>query len=346
VRSNVVAYAFARTFSFPAIANQKQQTITKPLRQMKPTKSLSGIFSLLFVAAIFLSACSSDNGNSPNDDNGNTIANNKNSNLKDGNQYTHRLEFPKLKGGRNIVVTHIDQSTDEVNYSVEWDGEKKSNRWTCYQLYQSNSKWNVGRWYGNPQYPSDPLIPSSMAFSYDPYWNTGYDHGHLCPSADRRNTNEAQKQTFYISNMQPQLSAFNGSAKGGGIWLTMENKIRAAFNINSKDTMFICRGGTIDESSKVKAYLRNGFIVPGYFFSAALMKYYNYAHKKWEYKAIGFWFKHENNQETSLKPYVVNIKELEELTHIDFFCNLPDDIEKKIESIDKDIVIKLWNINK
>ena len=76
---------------------------------MKPTKSLSGIFSLLFVAAIFLSACSSDNGNSPNDDNGNTIANNKNSNLKDGNQYTHRLEFPKLKGGRSIIVTHIDQ---------------------------------------------------------------------------------------------------------------------------------------------------------------------------------------------------------------------------------------------
>ena len=64
---------------------------------MNPTKPLSGIFSLLFVAAIFLSACSSDNGNSPDDDNGNTIANNKNSNLKDGNQYTHRLEFPKLK---------------------------------------------------------------------------------------------------------------------------------------------------------------------------------------------------------------------------------------------------------
>lgn len=313
---------------------------------MNPTKPLSGIFSLLFVAAIFLSACDSDNSNSPDDDNGKAIANNKNSNLKESNQYTHRLEFPKLKGGKSIVVTHIDQSTDEVNYSIEWDGEKKSNRWTCYQLYQSNSKWNVGRWYGNPQYPSDPLIPASMAFSYDPYWNTGYDHGHLCPSADRRNTDEAQKQTFYISNMQPQLSAFNGSAKGGGIWLTMENKIRAAFNINSKDTMFICRGGTIDESSKVKAYLRNGFIVPGYFFSAALMKYYNYAHKKWEYKAIGFWFKHENNQDSSLKPYVVNIKELEELTHIDFFCNLPDDIEKKIESIDKDIVIKLWNINK
>lgn len=285
-----------------------EQKLNKLSGLMKPDKSLLSTAFCIFIAAISLASCSSENGNSTKDDTPKIIANNNNSNLKEVNQYTHRLEFPKVKGGKSIVVTHIGQSSAEVNYSLEWDGEKKSNRWTCYQLYQSNSKWNTGRWYGNPQYPSDPLIPASMVFGYDPYWNTGYDHGHLCPSADRRNSEEAQKQTFYISNMQPQLSAFNGSAKGGGIWLTMENKIRDAFNINSLDTMFICRGGTIDQSTQVKTYLRNGFIVPGYFFSAALLKYYNNVHKKWEYKAIGFWFKHENNQEKSLKPYVVNIK--------------------------------------
>jgi DNA/RNA non-specific endonuclease len=321
-----------------------EQKLNKLSGLMKPDKSLLSTAFCIFIAAISLASCSSENGNSTKDDTPKIIANNNNSNLKEVNQYTHRLEFPKVKGGKSIVVTHIGQSSAEVNYSLEWDGEKKSNRWTCYQLYQSNSKWNTGRWYGNPQYPSDPLIPASMVFGYDPYWNTGYDHGHLCPSADRRNSEEAQKQTFYISNMQPQLSAFNGSAKGGGIWLTMENKIRDAFNINSLDTMFICRGGTIDQPTQVKTYLRNGFIVPGYFFSAALLKYYNNVHKKWEYKAIGFWFKHENNQEKSLKPYVVNIKELENLTHIDFFCNLPDDIEKKVEGLNKDIIINLWNI--
>ena len=52
--------------------------------------------------------------------------------------------------------------------------------------------------------------------------------------------------------MQPQLSAFNGSVKGGGIWLTMENKIRDSFKMESIDTMYICRGGTIDQTSQVK----------------------------------------------------------------------------------------------
>lgn len=307
---------------------------------MRKNRSLVETSVIFLVASIFLfSACNRDNN-----DNEKTAISNNNSNQNFPNPYTHRLEFPKIRGGKSIIITHIDQSTNEVNYSLEWDGEKKSNRWTCYQIYNSNSTWNTGRWYGNPQYPADPLISSSMTFGYDPYWGTGYDHGHLCPSADRRSTEEAQRQTFYLSNMQPQLSAFNGSVKGGGIWLTMENKIRNSFKMESIDTMYICRGGTIDQTSQVKAFLRNGFIVPGYFFSAALLKYYSKIQKKWEYKAIGFWFKHENNQAASLKPYVVNIKQLEELTNIDFFCNLPDDIERKVEGIDKDIIIRLWNI--
>ncbi len=93
---------------------------------MKPTKPLLSIFSLLFVAAIFLSACGNDSNNSPDDDNHKTIANNSNSNLKDGNRYTHRLEFPQLKGGKSIVITHIDQSAGEVNYSL--NGTAKRNR--------------------------------------------------------------------------------------------------------------------------------------------------------------------------------------------------------------------------
>lgn len=301
--------------------------------------------ALLFFAALAFTACSKDNdkpicgGEAP-------TTNNSNSNLKEANRNTHLLEFPRIKGGKSIIITHrLNNERDEINYSLEWDGEKKSNRWTCYEIYKSNAQQNTNRWY-NPsnQYPADPLISSTMKFTNDHYWNTGYDHGHLCPSADRLNSLEANQQTFYISNMQPQLKAFNGSARGGGIWLTMEKKIRGEFNKNSKDTMFICRGGTIDKLSQIKETRRDGFIVPGYFFSAALMKYYNSTRNKWEYKAIGFWFKHENNQNPSLRPYVVNIKELESLTGLDFFCNLPDDIENKVESLPKETIINLWNI--
>ena len=108
--------------------------------------------------------------------------------------------------------------------------------------------------------------------------------------------------------------------------------------------MFICRGGTIDNESQIKERLRGGLIVPGYFFSTAILKYYNYHYKKWEYKPIAFWFKHEDNQDSSLAPYIVSIDELEKLTGIDFFCNLPDNIEKQVEAVSKENIIKLWNI--
>ena len=74
------------------------------------------------------------------------------------------------------------------------------------------------------------------------------------------------------------------------------------------------------------------------------MKYKVLGKGEWHYKAIGFWFEHKNNNDRSLVPYVVNISELEQLTGIDFFCNLPDDIERKVESVSKEKIIDPWNI--
>ncbi|MCR5076845.1 MAG: DNA/RNA non-specific endonuclease [Prevotella sp.] len=306
--------------------------------------SITALF-LSFLAFTAMTSCGDDNDNNSKTGQKEELTNNKNSNLKEAQYATHRLEFPKLKGGKSVIITH-KLNNGEVNYSVEWDAELKSNRWTCYQLYSSNRQNNVARkTYDSPNlYPIDPMFPIAGYYETDHYTGTGYDHGHLCPSADRLNTREANDQTFYLSNMQPQLKAFNGSAKGGGIWLTMENRMRNFISIGSTDTLFVCRGGTIDNPKMIKEYRRDKFIVPGYFFSTALLKYKVRGQGDWQYKAIGFWFRHENNQASSLKPYVVNIDRLEELTGIDFFCNLPDDIETKVESVPVNTVITLWNI--
>ncbi|MBR6261783.1 MAG: DNA/RNA non-specific endonuclease, partial [Prevotella sp.] len=70
-------------------------------------------------------------------------------------------------------------------------------------------------------------------------------------------------------------------------------------------------------------------IVPKYFFMAILCK------NKQGYKAIGFWVEHlnEDRSNDNLIDYVVSIDELERLTGIDFFCNLPDDEEEQAERI-------------
>ena len=296
------------------------------------------VISLLALGTF--TSCSKDDDNSTDTGRTEVVTNNTNSNLKDLHTATHRLEFPKLKGGHSTILTH-KLSSGEINYSVEWDIEKMSNRWTCYQIYASNAKKTVKRksQQSADLYPMDPLWPSNAFFSYDPYRGSGYDHGHLCPSQDRVNSRESNDQTFYLSNMQPQVHGFNA-----GIWEVMERKLRTyiTYTSGSKDTLFICRGGTIDKQDQFT--YKNKFIVPTYFFSAALMKYKVRGQGDWQYKAIGFWFKHEDNNGTSLKPYIISIKELEEKTGIDFFCNLPDNIEREVESKTPAQMILTWNI--
>jgi endonuclease G len=50
----------------------------------------------------------------------------------------------------------------------------------------------------------------------------------------------------------------------------------------------------------------------------------------------------EDHSNDSRKNYAVSIDTLEELTGIDFFCNLPDDIEEQVESV---IVPSYWGLN-
>ena len=157
------------------------------------------VWGLTLLTVSTITSCSKDDDNSNNSRIAETITNNTNSNLKDLRTATHRLEFPKLKGGHSTVLTH-KLSNGEINYSVEWDIEKMSNRWTCYQIYASNAQQTVKRksQQSVDLYPKDPLWTPNSFFSSDPYYRSGYDHGHLCPSQDRVNSRESNDQTFYL----------------------------------------------------------------------------------------------------------------------------------------------------
>lgn len=63
------------------------------------------------------------------------------------------------------------------------------------------------------------------------------------------------------------------------------------------------------------------------------------------YKAMGFWIEHKVSSDSNLAKYVVNIDTLEQLTGIDFFCNLPDAIENHVESLPLENVLRAWGFN-
>ena len=286
------------------------------------------ILLLTLFGALMFAACGDDDddiGGGNSGSNNNRTVKNVNANPAIKPEYL-RLEMPHIKGGdNNLVVIH---STSEfgVNYILEWDCQKKTQRWSCYTLDNSNSIKKVDRYYDKDnQYPKDPDIPKAYTFASDPYWGTGYDHGHICPSYDRLNSRDCNIQTFYLSNMQPQRNVFNA-----GLWLKMENLVGKTWNTKSfRDTLYVCKGGTIDKAEHIMGTLKSGLIIPRYFFMAILCK------NTQGYKALGFWVEHlnEDHSNDNIIDYVVSIDELERLTGIDFFCNLPDDLEEATERI-------------
>lgn len=294
------------------------------------------IYLFALLAVLSMAACgSSDDG----DGNGsNEINTNKNEVTTD--KAVTRLEFPKQKGGNSIVIVHRDGNSkqydpDNVNYAVEWDCDKKSQRWSCYIITKNNRAKNTNRYKSESnQYPNDPDLAASNRLEKDYIYSSGFDHGHICPSNDRLYSSNANYQTFYLTNMQPQYAVFNGSHKDhpySGIWIKMENYLNS-YKLDYKDTMYVCKGGTIDKKEHILTRIKEKLIVPKYFFVAVLVK--KMVNGQAYYKSIGMWFPHTNvyHGDDKLSDYTMSIKDLEEKTGIDFFCNLPDNIERDVES--------------
>lgn len=302
-----------------------------------------------FIAAAAFAACSSDDNGG--DGSGSNSEPNVNRNTGYADRAAERVEVPHLRGGNSKFIVYRVSDTgfdnDGVNYCVEWDRSLKANRWTCYMLTKQNIKGNVSRYNGDYM-ASETSASSTYHFdlrnlSLDDYYtyssngNTycyihkakGFDHGHICPSADRLYGSEINEQTFNITNMQPQYSVFNS-----GLWGTMEQWVRNFVRSNKfggSDTLFVCKGGTIDQAGQILSKLDGKFIVPKYFYAAVVWK----RSKLGVYSGLAFWFEHTNvyHGDDALKGYVISIAELEKKLggQIDFFCNLPDKTERQVE---------------
>lgn len=260
-----------------------------------------------------------------------------------------RLEYPQVsynnlaasKDGAETKNQIIVKRTENfgITYSVEWDNAKIANRWTCYQLHEGNTMSTVSR---HDDFKSDSEVAVSAELA--DYNNSGYSRGHLCPSADRLCSTEQNKQTFYLTNMQPQYQSHNG-----GLWSRLETLVRDyatndEFTSLHCDTMYVVKAATITDKVTINDEEVDGvyaekcndrLLVSKYFYMALL--HYNKATDT--YHAMAFWTDHLSTTQSvaNLADYAISIDELEKRTGIDFFCNLPDVVEDEVEAQEPDL---------
>ena len=243
------------------------------------------------------------------------------------------IELPALREGINdVFVSHSTfLNGEDINtYSMEYDKSRKHARWVAFKYYnvtaQTNwnrNNWKQTEWNGDP-WQSDPVIPEIYQRIQSDFGQKGYDRGHICASSDRLYSKDGNEQTFYYTNMSPQKNYFNT-----GVWGDLEGNVRTWGRGNAfRDTLYVVKGGTIDKEEQIWKYINDDKTkpVPKYYFMALL------CNKGGSFKAIGFWMDQSVTKKPVLSECAKTIDELEELTGLDFFHNLPDKLENAVES--------------
>lgn len=230
------------------------------------------------------------------------------------------MELPRLSAnGNDYFVTHYVENGEQVNYSLEYNVEARHARWVCFSFDTKINKIKTKR---SEAWGWDPLIPSKYEVVRNDFEKKFFARGHLVASFDRVFSAEANQQTFYYTNMSPQRHAFNE-----GIWQQMEQIVQAwGRKLSANDILYVAKGGTINSNQIENKRSADKIVVPKYYWMALLKKENN------GWSSMAFLVEHEKPQRaTRLLPYAISIAELEAFTGLDFFFNLPDDIEHDIE---------------
>ncbi len=272
-----------------------------------------------------------------------------------------RIEYPHISTSSNSMVVVHAQSGSGISLSLELDKSQRANRWACFTMHAGLPNNNVGR--TTSTFHPDDYVPSAYQVNTNEYTKGNYTtsttnldgnnmvlfaRGHICASEDRQTTEAQNFDTFITSNIHPQYQAHNA-----GLWQRMEAKVQSWGYSNSfRDTLYVCKGATIgnvtlngsttsglipksEVQSKFGVNITGTLPIPRYWYMAVLRL------KNGQYQAMAYWTEQINSScnGTTLQSCMISIDELERRTGIDFFCNLPDDIEDEVEA---SVTTSIW----
>ena len=215
--------------------------------------------------------------------------------------------------------------------ALEYSEPHEQARWVAHIILQDIKEGVVSR---SNDFRIDTLVKTGSAVEADYFlkikkqdgtWEYdafGFDRGHLAPSADFRWSATALSESYYYSNMSPQLAEFNR-----GRWSDLEAQLRGYVIGHPGVQLYVVTGPLLETDLPVIERSVNKVAIPRKLFKVAL----DLVNKR----AIGFVMP---NAEISypVESFAVSVDSVERLTGLDFFRALPDSLEARLEvKIDK-----------
>jgi len=206
-------------------------------------------------------------------------------------------------------------------YTVSYNEDHEQAEWVAYKITVDNINNNVQR---TNDYRDDPYVQTKSAHRND-YRGSGYDMGHLAPARTMSHNYKSMSESFYLSNISPQVKEFNR-----GIWKRLEQKVRYWSFFN--DSTYVVTGPILDHPIEQIGY--NNVSVPQAFYKALV------GFKDGKVKGIAFIMPNKGS-DRSIYSYATSIDYVEDITGIDFFYNLDKIVQDRIEANSD---LKKWSL--
>jgi len=215
----------------------------------------------------------------------------------------NNVEIP-AEVGSNQIVEHFA-------YTISYNEMHEQSDWVVYLLTREEATSDLFDRTDN--FRPDPDVMSTSAELND-YYLSGYDRGHLAPAADMAWSETAMSESFFMSNMSPQVHSFNA-----GKWFSLEKQTRIWADIYNG--VYVVVGPILEPD--LPTIGDNEVSVPKFYYKIIVSNDLT--------KGIAFVMPNES-LDSSLVYYAVSISEVEDMTGIDFFPKLRKVDENKLEN--------------
>jgi len=123
------------------------------------------------------------------------------------------------------AITPADVIVNHFAYTLSYNEKHEQAKWVAYELTAEETQKGVTR---TNDFRSDNAVKTGSVTNAD-YQGSGYDRGHMAPAADMSWSVQSMEESFFYSNMSPQVPGFNR-----GIWKKLEERVRQ-WAVENKD---------------------------------------------------------------------------------------------------------------
>lgn len=216
-----------------------------------------------------------------------------------------------VNGAPISKITKDEQYLIKKNYAIHYRFDTKTAEYVV--EHPTKEKIN-GKSKRKDDFRPDPEIAKQHQSQLSDYAGQPFDRGHLVPAGDCTQDDEVMSESFFLSNMVPQVPNHNR-----GIWKQLETAVREWVN-EGKDIYVIT--GTFYNKDHKKIGQNVG--IPDNMWKVIVDAKSN--------KAISFWFPNAPLPVEDLPKYATTISDIEQKTGLNFNPKLSDADQKKLET--------------